>query len=596
MSHKRNGKSRDGERSTSTEDGSHAAPVAADAATPAKAEPRRLSAYDHVRENLEALIVAIILAVIIRQFAVEAFEIPTGSMAPTLYGIHAWTACPNCDTEYNVALRTDSDGQIEVRYAPRLIYDGPCKNPAGCGMNRHFQNGRGAALSRGEIVECTACGFSFQGDKDGYRQSSVHGYSSRCPTCHFQFEDILESTNVTGGHKILVTKFANAVGDPQRWDVIVFTFDQWKNYIKRLVGKPGERIDLWDGDVYVNGAIERKYRHPYIQDVLWVRISDSTVAERGLRGHPPAWKELPAKGAGRDAVGNLLARWNPANRRLSINSTGEIAVLDYQRGFDNYYHYNLLSNGPRGWPPSVQVGDRKVEFVVNPVRTLPESTGPKRIDGAWIGGEIREGDFTFQFRIPLEHGKTSSARAMLRRMETEAGDFPDPDRPAYATPALEATANVFIPGDQATRISFENVDDHAAVYVDSELVLELECSSLPEGGDFSDAKWIPRRMPSETPGAYTLRLLVADSQVELSDIEVFRDMYYIGEFNSGLSAPLRHSSIQLEEGQYFALGDNGPSSSDGRFWGYVPESHLMGKAFAVFWPAWPTNFQCQFIR
>jgi hypothetical protein len=37
---------------------------------------------------------------------VEAFEIPTGSMADTLYGIHAWLKCPNCSVDYNVALHT----------------------------------------------------------------------------------------------------------------------------------------------------------------------------------------------------------------------------------------------------------------------------------------------------------------------------------------------------------------------------------------------------------------------------------------------------------------------------------------------------------
>ena len=116
MSRKRKGKSRDRDGSTGKGDASPSPRRAAEGAEPAKAAPRRLTAYDHVRENLEALIVAIILAVIIRQFAVEAFEIPTGSMAPTLYGIHAWTSCPNCDTEYNIALKTDNDtGKIDVR-------------------------------------------------------------------------------------------------------------------------------------------------------------------------------------------------------------------------------------------------------------------------------------------------------------------------------------------------------------------------------------------------------------------------------------------------------------------------------------------------
>jgi len=39
-----------------------------------------------LRENLEAVFVAFILALLIRHFCVEAFKIPTGSMQPTLYG------------------------------------------------------------------------------------------------------------------------------------------------------------------------------------------------------------------------------------------------------------------------------------------------------------------------------------------------------------------------------------------------------------------------------------------------------------------------------------------------------------------------------
>lgn len=604
MSRKRKGKGPRKGRSSST-GGQAAAPRAAGGgptdgteSEASKSEARQLTTYDHIRENLEALIVAIILAVIIRQFAVEAFEIPTGSMAPTLYGIHAWTSCPNCDTEYNIALRTDSDsGKIVVPYERRVIYDGPCQRPTGCGMDRHFQNSRGDELQRGEVIQCTACGFQFRGEAGNYRETNARDYHSRCPICHFEFVDLIESTNVTGGHKILVTKFAYAVGEPQRWDVIVFTFDQWKNYIKRLVGKPGERIDLWDGDVYVNGVIERKYRHPYIQDILWVKIGDSSVPERGLREHPPAWRELPVRGAGREAVEDMLASWNAATRRWSVNAPGEVAVLEYQRRFDNYYPYNLLGQGQsRGFPARVQVGDKKVEFVAHPVGSVPAPAATKRVEGSWVGAEIREGDFTFQVRIPIVGGPRSSEKAVLRRMTTDPPGLPDPDRSVYASPPLETTADVALRRDSAAHIAFENVDDRAAVFLDGELVLELEYTSLPEGADFRDVGWIrPSTMPSEEVDAHYVRLLVADSQVELSDIRVFRDMYYIG--NSGNSRfHYKWASIELEEGQYFALGDNGPSSSDGRFWGYVPESHLMGKAFSVFWPAWPTNFQCKFIR
>jgi signal peptidase I len=47
--------------------------------------PRRHAAW---RENLEAIFVAIIIAGAIRTYFVQPFKIPTGSMQPTLYGIH----------------------------------------------------------------------------------------------------------------------------------------------------------------------------------------------------------------------------------------------------------------------------------------------------------------------------------------------------------------------------------------------------------------------------------------------------------------------------------------------------------------------------
>ena len=40
-----------------------------------------------VRETIESIVVAFILAFLFRAFVAEAFVIPTGSMAPTLMGV-----------------------------------------------------------------------------------------------------------------------------------------------------------------------------------------------------------------------------------------------------------------------------------------------------------------------------------------------------------------------------------------------------------------------------------------------------------------------------------------------------------------------------
>ncbi|MGE5123162.1 MAG: signal peptidase I [Acidobacteriaceae bacterium] len=64
----------------------------------------------------------------------------------------------------------------------------------------------------------------------------------------------MEPTLVSGEY-VIVSRLSYRLGNPQRGDVIVFHFprDPKEEYIKRLIGLPGDVVEVKDGSVFVNG-------------------------------------------------------------------------------------------------------------------------------------------------------------------------------------------------------------------------------------------------------------------------------------------------------------------------------------------------------
>ena len=75
-------------------------------------EPRPKEGH---RDTVEAIVVAFILALVVRGFEAQAFVIPTGSMAPTLMGRHKEVACPQCGFVYAV----NASEEVEPRSRSR---------------------------------------------------------------------------------------------------------------------------------------------------------------------------------------------------------------------------------------------------------------------------------------------------------------------------------------------------------------------------------------------------------------------------------------------------------------------------------------------
>src|SRR5690242_21075953 len=84
-----------------------------------------------VKETVESILVAFILAFIFRAFVVEAFVIPTGSMAPTLYGAHMRFRCPDCGYSFDVgysAPRSQGDEEPNIPASADQPIDYHCPN------------------------------------------------------------------------------------------------------------------------------------------------------------------------------------------------------------------------------------------------------------------------------------------------------------------------------------------------------------------------------------------------------------------------------------------------------------------------------------
>ena len=77
-------------------------------------------------------------------------------------------------------------------------------------------------------------------------------------------------TTLSNGDNLLVDKITYRFSEPKRFDIIVFPFqyDTDTYYIKRIIGMPGETVQIdYDGNIYINGSLlEESYGREVIQN------------------------------------------------------------------------------------------------------------------------------------------------------------------------------------------------------------------------------------------------------------------------------------------------------------------------------------------
>jgi signal peptidase I len=298
--------------------------------------------------------------------------------------------------------------------------------------------------------------------------------------------------------------------------------------VKRVVGLPGESIQLSGGDLYVGGRLltEEERRAP------WVPIFDTARHSLGDLFHfdRPRWSESEGvwRIDGRGARG-VFARLRP---RLQ----------------DDY----LLPDGRRveGRNP---VNDAALELDVR----LAESFG------TLILRLSEEGDL---FWAELSRGSEGHLRARLLRATRSSGGDTAPE-------VLGVSEFEYDPRDWL-RVRFSNRDN--------DLALDLDLG--PRTGALRHR--YTRNSPTQrTPDGGMIHALPRiefggdDLALELRRVQVERDTTW---FNLGRFATSEPEVLGPDE--LFVLGDNSAESRDSREWGPIPLDSLIGTPRSILWP------------
>lgn len=78
------------------------------------------------------------------------------------------------------------------------------------------------------------------------------------------------------GNKLVVNKIGYHIGDLHRFDVIVFHANKEEDYVKRIIGLPGDKIEFRDDQLYING---KKFAEPYLEKYRQENLGGSLTGD-----------------------------------------------------------------------------------------------------------------------------------------------------------------------------------------------------------------------------------------------------------------------------------------------------------------------------
>lgn len=525
-------------------------------------------------EQAASFIGFFIYLLVLKSFFLPLFMIPTGSMAPTLYGAHSLHTCSNCTTNYAVGWQPGP---------PELQRPGGRFQPA---------------------PECPNCRWREQHVPTGAHPTLP--LDSRLPT----------ALRASAGDRIFVHgwtydwPFRTLEGfGPQRWDVVVFKVptDGQTNYIKRLVGLPGETLEIIDGDIFVHapdGArILRKTADA--QQSLWFEYynQDRPPKEPAqAAGYFPRWFELGGAGLW-SGVDTRVFRFPGAQGRratLQFITTPQLPVAASDAVppglIQDIYGYNDPRPG-------------HFMHVVSDVRLSAE------VDYSGRAGESSYLELSLAHEQPPAAAHTFRARlsadGRIALTADSAANSAAPDEPSEPSVTRREADLSRLPGGwpRPVRFALAHVDGRVQVEIDGHLVAGLQTDA-----EYQVTPEIARARARAQRSPRVQITATGEAPLTLRHVLLERDVYYTRGAGAGADERIyphgvESNPVQLGPDEYFVLGDNSPSSADARIafiarpgqeavgphlkdrfasgaWrpGRVPRDQLIGRAFFVYWP------------
>lgn len=509
-----------------------------------------------VRALIESSVCLLLAVLLFRTFAAEGYMISTGSMAPHLLGFHKRVICPACGHAFPFGVAYDTD--------PRGV---------------------------------TAA------ETNAFRAHAV------CPNCNQHGINVVDVPR-NHGDQLLVFKPAYSFQAPRRWEVVVFRnpHNPTEAYVKRLVGLPGERVQIIDGDVYADGELCRKDWSD--QRALRIPVHQHRAPASSDANHQPHWRLLPAATA---------SGWQADGDRFILHAA-DVAADDAWSWVE--YVHRIRRGGQHetvvpleAWPKDIEpssippaglkydadkhhlrcigalpetVRDRLLshpadELFSKAVCELYEQSHIVPISDEY-GYNPREGDHVpvpvrdlmIALRLNVERGDGEFAIELSdgATQFTVVFDFARDQARLYA-------------GDNADAVATESLSSDAAENGSSFIEVSLFDQQLlvAKNGRPLLGPWTFTTPENTPPPRYPVQFGARGLNAAVSDLVLYRDVYYTT--SRGRNAVQR--PFQLSDSELFVLGDNSPVSHDSRRWsdGAVPTNLLIGKPFLVHLPSKP---------